>query len=209
MRIKDFWMDVLRAAAIIGVVMAISHIFEQYVMFFSDMSLMQASVTYLIEAMIAAAAFVWLMFYFTRRVARAWNDRVEVGDGIVVDVPFTYGRAVSYGLIISMLVGLFVGVANTLFVDFMGYDLYRAGQLAYLEEIEELMTAYNKMAGSEAISVDVFEGQIDTLEMGERPSMFMNILAHMTAYMLYGGITSLIVAAIARRKPKAQNISNE
>lgn len=209
MRIKDFWMDVLRAAAIIGVVMAISHIFEQYVMFFSDMSLMQASVTYLIEAMIAAAAFVWLMFYFTRRVARAWNDRVEVGDGIVVDVPFTYGRAVSYGLIISMLVGLFVGVANTLFVDFMGYDLYRAGQLAYLEEIEELMAAYNKMVGSEAIPVDVLEGQIDTLEMGERPSMFMNILTHMTAYMLYGGITSLIVAAIARRKPKAQNISNE
>ena len=202
-------MDVLRSAAIIGVAMALSHILEQYILLYSDLSLYSASMVLMIEGVASAGLFIFLMFYFTRRVARAWNDRVEVGDGIVVDVPFTYGRAVSYGLIISMLVGLFVGVANTLFVDFMGYDLYRAGQLAYLEEIEQLMVAYNKMAGSEAISVDVFEGQIDTLEMGERPSMFMNILAHMTAYMFYGGITSLIVAAIARRKPKAQNISNE
>ena len=210
MNIKEFWMDVLRAAAIIGVAMSLSHIFEQYVLLYSDMSLYNASLVLMLEGLISAAAFVFLLFYFTRRIARAWNDRVEVGDGIVVEVPFTYGRAVSYGLIISMLVGLLVGVVSTLFVDFMGgYDLYRAEQLAYFEEIKDLMNAYNAMVGEDIIPLDTMDATIEQLESMERPSMFMTILSHMSSYMLYGGIASLVVAAIARRKPKAQNISNE
>lgn len=203
-------MDVLRAAAIIGVAMSLSHIFEQYVLLYSDMSLYNASLVLMLEGLISAAAFVFLLFYFTRRIARAWNDRVEVGDGIVVEVPFTYGRAVSYGLIISMLVGLLVGVVSTLFVDFMGgYDLYRAEQLAYFEEIKDLMNAYNAMVGEDIIPLDTMDATIEQLESMERPSMFMTILSHMSSYMLYGGIASLVVAAIARRKPKTQNISNE
>lgn len=210
MNIKEFWMDVLRAAAIIGVAMSLSHIFEQYVLLYSDMSLYNASLVLMLEGLISAAAFVFLLFYFTRRIARAWNDRVEVGDGIVVEVPFTYGRAVSYGLIISMLVGLLVGVVSTLFVDFMGgYDLYRAEQLAYFEEIKDLMNAYNAMVGEDIIPLDTMNATIEQLESMERPSMFMTILSHMSSYMLYGGIASLVVAAIARRKPKTQNISNE
>lgn len=203
-------MDVLRAAAIIGVAMSLSHILEQYVLLYSDMSLYNASLVLMLEGLISAAAFVFLLFYFTRRIARAWNDRVEVGDGIVVEVPFTYGRAVSYGLIISMLVGLLVGVVSTLFVDFMGgYDLYRAEQLAYFEEIKDLMNAYNAMVGEDIIPLDTMDATIEQLESMERPSMFMTILSHMSSYMLYGGIASLVVAAIARRKPKTQNISNE
>ena len=210
MNIKEFWMDVLRAAAIIGVAMSLSHILEQYVLLYSDMSLYNASLVLMLEGLISAAAFVFLLFYFTRRIARAWNDRVEVGDGIVVEVPFTYGRAVSYGLIISMLVGLLVGVVSTLFVDFMGgYDLYRAEQLAYFEEIKDLMNAYNAMVGEDIIPLDTMDATIEQLESMERPSMFMTILSHMSSYMLYGGIASLVVAAIARRKPKTQNISNE
>lgn len=203
-------MDILRAAAIIGVAMSLSHIFEQYVLLYSDMSLYNASLVLMLEGLISVAAFVFLLFYFTRRIARVWNDRVEVGDGIVVEVPFTYGRAVSYGLIISMLVGLLVGVVSTLFVDFMGgYDLYRAEQLAYFEEIKDLMNAYNAMVGEDIIPLDTMDATIEQLESMERPSMFMTILSHMSSYMLYGGIASLVVAAIARRKPKAQNISNE
>ena len=210
MNIREFWMDVLRAAAIIGVAMSLSHIFEQYVLLYSDMSLYNASLVLMLEGLISAAAFVFLLFYFTRRIARVWNDRVEVGDGIVVEVPFTYGRAVSYGLIISMLVGLLVGVVSTLFVDFMGgYDLYRAEQLAYFEEIKDLMNAYNAMVGEDIIPLDTMDATIEQLESMERPSMFMTILSHMSSYMLYGGIASLVVAAIARRKPKTQNISNE
>ena len=202
-------MDVLRAAAIIGVVMALSHIFEQYMLLFSGVSLINASLVILIEGVIAAAVFVWLMIRFTRRISLAWNDRVEVGNGIVVDMPFTYGRAVSYGLLISMFAGIFVGVANTIFVDVMGYDLYRAAQIGYFEQIEEIMNAYNALlGGSENLSSDIMTKQIEMLETMDKPSIFATIISHMTSYMLYGGIASLVVAAVARRK-RVQNISNE
>ena len=209
MKIKEFWMDVLRAAAIIGVVMALSHIFEQYMLLFSGVSLINASLVILIEGVIAAAVFVWLMIRFTRRISLAWNDRIEVGNGIVVDMPFTYGRAVSYGLLISMFAGIFVGVANTIFVDIMGYDLYRAAQIGYFEQIEEIMNAYNALlGGSENLSSDIMTKQIEMLETMDKPSIFATIISHMTSYMLYGGIASLVVAAVARRK-RVQNISNE
>lgn len=203
-------MDVLRTAAIIGVVMALSHIIEQYVLLYSDMSLHGATLVLMAEGLVSAAAFVFLLFYFTRRIARAWNDRVEFGNGVVVDMPFTYGRAVSYGLLVAMLAGLLVGVVNTLFVDFMGgYDVYRAEQIAYIEEMKELMSAYNAMVGSEVMPMDMMDGAVEQLENTERPSMFMTILSQMSTYMLYGGIASLVVAAVARRKPKAENVSNE
>lgn len=202
-------MDVLRAAAIIGVVMALSHIFEQYMLLFSGVSLINASLVILIEGVIAAAVFVWLMIRFTRRISLAWNDRIDVGNGIVVDMPFTYGRAVSYGLLISMFAGIFVGVANTIFVDVMGYDLYRAAQIGYFEQIEEIMNAYNALlGGSENLSSDIMTKQIEMLETMDKPSIFATIISHMTSYMLYGGIASLVVAAVARRKI-VQNISNE
>ena len=203
-------MDVLRTAAIIGVVMALSHIFEQYILLYSDMSLYSASMVLMIEGVASAGLFIFLMFYFTRRIARAWNDKVEFGNGIVVDMPFTYGRAVSYGLLVASFVGLLVGVVDILFVDFMGgYDAYRAEQIAYFEEIRELMTAYNAMVGSEIMPMEAMDATIEQFEAMVRPSMFMTILSHMSSYMLYGGVVSLIVAAFARRKPNSQNVSNE
>lgn len=210
MNIKEFWMDVLRAAAIIGVVMALSHVIEQYILFYSSMSLYNASMALMVEWFISTAAFAGLLYYFMRRVALAWNDRVEVGDGIVVEIPFTYTRAVSYGLIASMLVGLFVGVIHILFVDYMGgFDLYRTGQLAYFEEVKSLMGAYNEMLGVEVMPMDNMDATTEQIENMEQPSMFWTIISQMSSFMLYGGVVSLIVAAIARRKPKAQNISNE
>jgi hypothetical protein len=174
------------------------------------MSLYGATLVLIAEGLVSAAVFVFLLFYFTRRIARAWNDRVEFGNGVVVDMPFTYGRAVSYGLLVAMLAGLLVGVVNTLFVDFMGgYDVYRAEQIAYIEEMKELMSAYNAMVGSEVMPMDMMDGTVEQLENVERPSMFMTILSQMSTYMLYGGIASLVVAVVARRKPKAENVSNE
>ena len=109
-----------------------------------------------------------------------------------------------------MLVGLFVGVAHTLFVDYMGgFDLYRTEQLAYFEEVKGLMGAYNEMLGTEVIPMDNMDVTTEQIENMEQPSMFWTIISQMSSFMLYGGVVSLIVAAIARRKPKAQNISNE
>lgn len=208
MNFKDFWMDVLRSAAIVGIVMSVSHIFEKYITIFSDLGLGASSLIIFIEGIVAAVLFVGMLYYFTRRLAKNWNERVEYM-GQVLDVKFSYSRALSYVLTVSMLASVIVGVASTIYVDIVGYDIYLAAQIAYIEETVDFVNAAGQMSGSEnLVSVESMEDFVSQLEASERPSMFANIISLMSSYMLYGGLTGLVVAAVARRNIK-QNVSSE
>lgn len=208
MNFKDFWMDVLRSAAIVGIVMSVSHIFEKYITLFSDLGLGASSLIIFIEGIVAAVLFVGMLYYFTRRLAKGWNERVEYM-GQVLDVKFSYSRALSYVLTVSMLASVIVGVASTIYVDIVGYDIYLAAQIAYIEETVDFVNAAGQMSGSEnLVSVESMEDFVSQLEASERPSMFANIISLMSSYMLYGGLTGLVVAAVARRNIK-QNVSSE
>lgn len=208
MNFKDFWMDVLRSAAIVGIVMSVSHIFEKYITLFSDLGLGASSLIIFIEGIVAAVLFVGMLYYFTRRLAKGWNERVEYM-GQVLTVKFSYSRALSYVLTVSMLASVIVGVASTIYVDIIGYDIYLAAQIAYIEETVDFVNAAGQMSGSEnLVSVESMEDFVSQLEASERPSMFANIISLMSSYMLYGGLTGLVVAAVARRNIK-QNVSSE
>ena len=208
MNFKDFWMDVLRSAAILGVVMAFSHIFERHMMLFGGLSLGTSSVILLLEGLVAAVAFVGLLYYFTRRLAKGWNERVEFM-GQVLDVKFSYSRALSYVLTVSMLASIVVGVASTIYVDIVGYDVYIAAQIDYVQETADFVNAYGQISGDDGVlSTKVMDDMVTNLETAERPSMFSNIISLMSTYMLYGGIVGLVIAAVARRNVK-KNVSNE
>ena len=201
-------MDVLRSAAIVGIVMSVSHIFEKYITLFSDLGLGASSLIIFIESIVAAVLFVGMLYYFTRRLAKGWNERVEYM-GQVLTVKFSYSRALSYVLTVSMLASVIVGVASTIYVDIVGYDIYLAAQIAYIEETVDFVNAAGQMSGSEnLVSVESMEDFVSQLEASERPSMFANIISLMSSYMLYGGLTGLVVAAVARRNIK-QNVSSE
>ena len=201
-------MDVLRSAAIVGIVMSVSHIFEKYITLFSDLGLGASSLIISIEGIVAAVLFVGMLYYFTRRLAKGWNERVEYM-GQVLTVKFSYSRALSYVLTVSMLASVIVGVASTIYVDIVGYDIYLAAQIAYIEETVDFVNAAGQMSGSEnLVSVESREDFVSQRDASERPSMFANIISLMSSYMLYGGLTGLVVAAVARRNIK-QNESSE
>lgn len=202
MNLKDFWKEMLRVAAIIGVAMAISHLIEQYLLYVSGVALSTVMVVMFLEGLAAAVLFVWLLYYYTRRVAKAWSAKVDFGNGVMVDVPFTYGRALSFCLTVSMLVGVVVGVANTLFVDAIGFDIYRGAQIDFWANVANMMELLS--AGEGGGSNEAIVAQIDYLETMERPSIFGNVITYMSNYMFYGGIASLVIAAVARR-----NVKNE
>ena len=208
MNFKDFWMDVLRSSAILGVVMAISHIFERHIMLFSGLSLGTSSLILLLEGIIAAVVFVGMLYYFTRRLAKGWNEKVEFM-GQVLDVKFSYSRALSYVLTVSMLASIIVGVASTIYIDVVGYDVYIAAQIDYVQETVDFVKAYGQISGDEgALSAKGMENMIMQMETSERPSMFATIISLMSSYMLYGGLVGLVIAAVARRNVK-KNVSNE
>ena len=201
-------MDVLRSSAILGVVMAISHIFERHIMLFSGLSLGTSSLILLLEGIIAAVVFVGMLYYFTRRLAKGWNEKVEFM-GQVLDVKFSYSRALSYVLTVSMLASIIVGVASTIYIDVVGYDVYIAAQIDYVQETVDFVKAYGQISGDEgALSAKGMENMIMQMETSERPSMFATIISLMSSYMLYGGLVGLVIAAVARRNVK-KNVSNE
>ena len=201
-------MDVLRSSAILGVVMAISHIFERHIMLFSGLSLGTSSLILLLEGLVAAVVFVGMLYYFTRRLAKGWDEKVEFM-GQVLDVKFSYSRALSYVLTVSMLASIIVGVASTIYVDVVGYDVYIAAQIDYVQETVDFVKAYGQMSGDEGVlSAKGMENMIMQMETSERPSMFATIISLMSSYMLYGGLVGLVIAAVARRNVK-KNVSNE
>lgn len=205
MSIKNFWMDVLRSAAILGVVMALSHIFEQYMLLFSSVDVLTASLIICFEYIAIIVVFVWLVYRFTRSVARNWIDQVTLPDGNIVEVKFTYGRALSYILMVSMLVGVIVGLSNTIFIDIMGYDLFIEGNLNRINEVKLMLDGMAGAEGSQALIADynkMFDDYRELILTAERPSMFSNIISHMSNYMFSGGIVGLAIAYFARRNVK-------
>lgn len=205
MSLKNFWMDVLRSAAILGVVMAISHVFEQYMLLFSSVDVLTASLIICFEYIAVIVVFVWLTFRFTRNVARNWIDQVTLPDGNIVEVQFTYGRALSYILMVSMLAGVIVGITNTIFIDIMGYDMFVMGNLHRIDEVNALLESMAAAEGSQVLIADynkLFDDYRELILTAERPSMFSNIISHMSNYMFSGGVVGLAIAYFARRNVK-------
>ena len=185
---KTFFSDAMMAGAIVGVVMALSRIFERYELFFSSSDLMSVVTPYAIEWVLMVGIFVWLLFFFTRRRAKAAD--AEVG--------FSYGQALSFVLVVSMLAGIIVGLADTIFINAMGYDVYVDGMVSRIAEMRNLYIE----AGLTQADVKSFDEMAAAARMTEQPSIFMNIFVDLYNYILFGGLPGLIIAAIVRRQPE-------
>lgn len=185
---KTFFSDAMMAGAIVGVVMALSRIFERYELFFSTSELLSVVTPYAIEWVLMVGIFVWLLFFFTRRRAKAAD--AEVG--------FSYGQALSFVLVVSMLTGIIVGLADTIFINAMGYDVYVDGMVSRIAEMRNLYIE----AGLTQADVKSFDEMAAAARMTEQPSIFMNIFVDLYNYILFGGLPGLIIAAIVRRQPE-------
>lgn len=178
----------MMAGAVVGVVMALSRIFERYELFFSTSELLSVVTPYAIEWVLMVGIFVWLLFFFTRRRAKAAD--AEVG--------FSYGQALSFVLVVSMLTSIIVGLADTIFINAMGYDVYVDGMVSRIAEMRNLYIE----AGLTQADVKSFDEMAAAARMTEQPSIFMNIFVDLYNYILFGGLPGLIIAAIVRRQPE-------
>lgn len=183
---RDFWSDVLRSGAILGGVMSLSYIFERYLLAFSDMALLKASTIYSLEWLVACIAFVWMLARFTRRRAEAMPAEVTV----------TYSYLLSYVLLASMLSGVLVGVADTLYISAMGYDLYISGLVGRIEQLQQL---YLDM-GISASEMTIFEQYANQLRYVEQPSMMLTVLGKLQTYAIMGCIPGFIIASVNSRR---------
>lgn len=183
---RDFWSDVLRSGAILGGVMSLSYIFERYLLAFSDMALLKASAIYSLEWLVACVVFVWMLARFTRRRAEALPSEITV----------TYSYLLSYILLTSMLSGVLVGVADTLYISAIGYDLYISGLVGRIEQLQQL---YLDM-GISASEMTIFEQYANQLRYVEQPSMMLTVLGKLQTYAIMGCIPGFIIASVNSRR---------
>lgn len=184
---RDFWYDVLRSGAILGVVMALSRIVEMYLLAYSSLDMGSMSMWFLLEWVVAAVIFVWLLVRMSKRRAAATDPKYG----------YSYSMALAYILMISMLAGIMVGVADTLFIGVMGYDAYIDGMIGRIDEIRQLYVSMS------ITSVDAdFSAMISALRSAERPSMMSAVFSMFNSYVLVGGVVGLVVAGVVCRKPQ-------
>jgi hypothetical protein len=185
---RDFWYDVMRSGAILGIVMMLSRIFEHYVLFYSSIELTTMSVLYFGEAILSCVVFIWLLLRFSRRRAAACDPQVG----------FSYGMGLSYILLISMFAGVIVGVGDTIFTSIMGYDAYVEGVMWRINDLKQL---YLNM-GVSTSELGIFDEFAHAMRTSTQPSMLSSVFTAFNNYILFGALPGFIIAGVVSRKPE-------
>lgn len=186
---NPFWNDALKYGAILGALMSLSTIFESYLIYYSDVPLVKASMIYLVEWFAAIVVYVWLLVRFTKRYSN--NFAPEEG--------FNFSQGFGFIVMLSLLVAVIVGMMTTLFYSIAGYDLFIDGYLARIDEMMSYMGENNLL--TQPLNEDI-EVWCDTIRYSTQPSMLSSILAAIDNYVFSGMVVGVIIALSVRRKPQ-------
>ena len=187
MRQNLFWNSALTASATIGIVMLISHIFEQYAVAISgSMSLIVIAA---LEMLITFGIFLALLFFATRRYAKATMEAMT-------DVKyFTFRQGALYVMTVCTLIGVIIGLGNYIYIhNIVGYDTYIKSSV---KSINMMVSLSHDPNASAAVAQ-----AIKKLATAEEPGLFSTIIGHVSNYMAFVGLPlGVIYGLILRRKP--------
>lgn len=192
MKDNSFFSDVLRDGALLGLVMALSRTLENYLQLQVDMPITKMYLLLSLETILSIVVFVWLLYRFSKRRSLSANER----EG------YTYGQGLVYAFVISLLTGIVVGLANTLFIAVIGYESYVDSLISNMENTIEFVAMLDPTGAAADSYNDMMTTLLDTLESSARPSVFDNILASLNNYITWGTLLGLIIARVVRREPK-------
>ena len=186
---KGFWQDVMRSGALLGVIMSLSLLVEQYVMVCSSLSLATCSLVYCVEWCSVAVFFIIALYRLVRR--RAAQCDPQQG--------FSYGQALAYVLMTSLLTGVVVGVAHMIFISAISYESYVEGMLRRIDEMRSI-----KVATGGGSYNNLFEQMVSGLRSAEQPTILTYVITSANNYILCGGVIGFIIASFVRREPKTR-----
>lgn len=185
-----FWTEALRYGAILGLMMGISHIFESYIFCFADMNMSARYGILLVEWVVVVVLFIRLLYKFTKRHSLHYSVR----EG------FSFIRALSFILVVSMLAGVIVGVMHQLYLEIAGYENYVAG---YMQRINEAVQLF---ADDVEKQQDVLVDMADKMREQPAPSMFDTIFSSLYNYLIIGGLLGFTMASMLKREPQENNV---
>ena len=188
---RKFWDSVLRDGAILGIVMALSRTFENWLIVSSTIKVSSAMTLLVLEMILVCVLFVWLLYRFAKRRSLSVDPR----DG------FPYGYALTYIFVVSVLTGILVGLANTLYIAVVGFSGYTNGLIDFVARFFDHLASLDT-TGALRGTEEAVETLRESLESQPTPTVFQNILGSLNNYIISGTVVGLIVARIVRRNPE-------
>ena len=189
---KSFFSDVLRDGALLGLVMALLCIFKNYLQMQVDMPITKMYLLLSLATILSIVLFVWMLYRFLKRRSQSADER----EG------FTYGQGLIYAFVLSLLTGIVVGLANTLFIAVVGYENYVESLVANMDNTVDFVASLSPAGAAIGDYEEMMSTLVDKLESSSRPTVFDNIFASLNNYITWGTLLGLILARVVRREPK-------
>ena len=191
MKESKFVNEALSKGAILGLVMLVSNIFEQYILLYKGtlgwMGLLG------IEMLIAACLYVVLVYIFTKHYSHlVLAEQTEVKY-------FSYGAGLGYAVTISVLCGVIVALGSYLVRHcVIGYETYTTNIINTYRNLLSASSVPASMSG-------VYQQMFAQLQSQPEPSLWASLLSGIANYFISGTVVGLIVAGLVKHKPDLFN----
>ncbi len=188
---KSYWNDAARWGAILGVILAVSAVFEIVITLSGRLPLYTLMT---VEMVAVVALHYWMLHKAVKQQAALFS----------ADEGYTFGQGYGYLLTISAFAGLIVGAAQYLYQNvILGYDVYKE---RLLEAVTSIISSQPIPAASEQIVTE----SLRAIETATAPSVFATIWGGVFNALLFGAIFGLIIAGVNARQPQPfNNTDNE
>lgn len=186
---KAFWNDVASKGALLGLLMLVSHIFEQLMLLNGDLSRMGIVGA---EMIVVFGLYTYLLFRFTKRHSQQFSQ--EEG--------FSFGKGFTYILTISIFTSIIVGLGGYIFThSIIGYQQYVDGIVNMYTNVLSTAELPSQVIGS-------YEQMLEHIAEQPEPSIFSTITSSIWSYTFLGALVGLIIAGIVKREPNIFNNDN-
>ena len=179
---KVFWNDVASKGALLGLMMLVSHIFEQAMLLNGDMGRMGIVGA---EMIVVCVLYIYLLFRFTKRYSLNFSQ--EEG--------FSFGKGFTYILTLSIFTSVVVGLGGYIFTHLI------IGYQQYIDGIVNLYTNLLSAAQLPAQMVGTYEQMLERIAEQPEPSIFTAITSSIWSYTFLGAMVALVIAGIVKREP--------
>lgn len=181
---NNFWNDTAKCGALLGAVLSVSFILENW-MTLSGRMAMYALMT------VEWIAVVVLHYYLLHRFTRSRSQLYTAEEG------FSFGQAYGFLMVVSAFAGILAGVVQYIYLHLV------LGYANYTERMVQAVTDMLSMGGNVSAS---YEGMImpmlEQIQSAPAPSVIATVWGGMFTSLLFGAVFGLIIAGVLSRAPR-------
>lgn len=189
-----FWNDALKKGAVLGCLMALSKIYETWVITsggkVSGLGLMAT------EWIVLLVVYIWLLYRFTKRFSLRCMEEMEEPKF------FPYSTGLTYVITVALLAGIIVGVCSYAFMQAISYEAYVQGTI---KTVQNALTESHVPASLGKMYDQMFA----EMRKAPEPTLWKTISSTAWSYLFGGTVLGLIISGIVKKNPDMNNSNSD